>query len=107
MDTDPTGFDRLVVGDVVPRAPGGIVTNTTCVELDPGEHLVPLTAAGLAAVLFANEGLRRENAELRAERDRWRRIAMDQADRLAAYARADVARDRVAPVKAWGDGGGV
>lgn len=64
------------------------------------------TAGDLVAVLVANEGLRRENHDLRAERDRWRRIAMDQADRLAAYARADVARDRVSRVKAWGDGGG-
>ena len=48
------------------------------------------------------EGLRRENADLHAERDRWRRIAMDQAERLATYASADVARDRPAPMKAWG-----
>lgn len=66
----------------------------------------PETAAELAALMVEDEGLRRENAELRAERERWRRIAMDQADRLAAYARADVARDRVARVKAWGDGSG-
>lgn len=67
----------------------------------------PETAAELAALMVEAEGLRRENADLHAERDRWRRIAMDQADRLAAAARADVARDRVAPMKAWGDGGGV
>lgn len=66
----------------------------------------PATAAEVAALMVKAERLRRENVELRAERDRWRRIAMDQADRLAAAARADVARDRVARVKPWGDGGG-
>ena len=62
----------------------------------------PDTAAEVAALMVEAEGLRRENAELRAERNRWRRIAMDQAERLATYASADVARDRPAPMKAWG-----
>lgn len=84
MTADPSAFDRLVLAAV------GAPTAT------------PETAGDLAVLMVEAEGLRRENADLRAERDRWRRIAMDQADRLADYARADVARDRPAPMKAWG-----
>lgn len=98
MTADPTGFDRL--------ATGGFVPGTTRVDLAERELVVPAhaTAADMAAVLVAYEGLRRDYLAMRAERDRWRRIAMDQADRLAAAARADVARDRVAAMKAWSDG---
>jgi len=72
VTADPTGFDRLVLAAVgAPTA-------------------APETAGDLAVLMVEAEGLRRENADLHAERDRWRRIAMDQADRLAAAARADV-----------------
>ena len=84
MTADPTGFDRLVLGDA-PRDD------------------TPTTAGDLAVLMVEAERLRRDLHERTAERDRWRRIAMDQADRLAAYARADVARDRPAPMTAWKD----
>lgn len=84
MTADPSAFDALVLP--APR------------RATPE----PETAGDLAALMVEAEGLRREVADLRSERERWRRIAMDQAERLATYASADVARDRPAPMKAWG-----
>lgn len=66
------------------------------------EKAVDVLAASVNAATIRAEKAEAEVAALRAERDRWRRIAMDQAERPATYASADVARDRPAPMKAWG-----
>lgn len=84
MTADPSAFDRLVLAAVgAPTA-------------------APETAGDLAVLMVEAERLRQELATTTAERERWRRIAMDQAERLATYASADVARDRIQPPKAWG-----
>lgn len=84
MTADPSAFDALVLP--APR------------RATPE----PETAGDVAVLMVEAERLRQELATTTAERDRWRRIAMDQAERLATYASADVARDRPAPMKAWG-----
>ena len=73
--TTPSAFDRLVL----PAA----------------------TAGDVAALMVTVEALRRENECLRRERDEWHRTAHDLQARCDAYARADVARDRIARVRAW------
>lgn len=85
MTADPSAFDRLVLAAVgAPTA-------------------APETAGDLAAVLVANEGLRRENALLRAERDDARRQAAELDARLTRMTHESAARDRVAPMTAWKD----
>lgn len=61
----------------------------------------PDTAAEVAALMVKAEGLRRENADLRAERDAARRQAAELDDRLTRMTRESAARDRVAPMAAW------
>ena len=97
MTADPTGFDRLVTG--------GIVPGTTRVELAERELVVPAhaTAADMAAVLVAYEGLRRDYLAMRAERDDARRHAAELDARLTRMTHDSAARDRVAPMTAWKD----
>ena len=84
MTADPTGFDRLVLGDA-PRDD------------------TPATAADVAVLMVEAEGLRRENALLRAERDDARRQAAELDARLTRMTHDSAARDRVAPMKEWED----
>ena len=97
MTTDPTGIDRLVTGGIVPGA--------TRVDLAERELVVPAhaTAADMAAVLVASEGLRRDYLAMRAERDAARRQAAELDDRLTRMTHESAARDRVAPMTAWKD----
>ena len=85
MTADPTGFDRLVLAAVgAPTA-------------------APETAGDLAVLMVEAEGLRRENALLRAERDDARRQAAELDARLTRMTHESAARDRVAPMTAWKD----
>lgn len=97
MTADPTGFDRL--------ATGGFVPGTTRVDLAERELVVPAhaTAADMAAVLVAYEGLRRDYLAMRAERDDARRQAAELDARLTRMTHDSAARDRVAPMTAWKD----
>jgi len=97
VTADPTGFDRLVTGGIVPGA--------TRVELAERELVVPVhaTAADMAAVLVAYEGLRRDYLAMRAERDDARRHAADLDARLTRMTHDSAARGRVAPMTAWKD----
>lgn len=84
MTADPTGFDRLVLAAVgAPTA-------------------APETAGDLAVLMVEAEGLRRENALLRAERDDARRQAAELDARLTRMTHESAAHDRVAPMTAWG-----
>ena len=95
MTADPSAFDRL--------ATGGIVPGTTRVELAERELVVPAhtTAADMAAVLVAYEGLRRDYLAMRAERDDARRQAAELDARLTRMTHESAAHDRVAPMTAW------
>ena len=83
MTADPTGFDRLVLGDA-PRDD------------------TPTTAGDVAGLRVEKETLRRENAALRADLANARRQAADLDSRLTRMTHESAARDRVAPMTAWG-----
>lgn len=138
MTADPTGFDRLVIGDAT-TAPEPTTLHETVVAVLLAEGagagssihgwrceypdrygpcdcvaeaastvvealrpwLADLNAADLAAVLVTNEGLRRENEQLRADLAAARRQAAELDERLTRMTRESAARDRVAPMTAW------
>lgn len=63
----------------------------------------PDTAAEVAALMVKAEGLRRENAALRADLATARRQAAELDARLTRMTHDSAARDRVAPMTTWKD----
>ena len=111
MTADPTGFDRLVTGDhccACSRVCGHIGGPWFCASHQPARFAAPIpspleSAADVAVLMVEAEGLRRENALLRAERDDARRQAAELDARLTRMTHDSAARDRVAPMTAWKD----